>query len=150
MKILRIDMDQGKVTFEDLPEQWKLIGGRGLIAKIMNNEVPPDADPLGPKNKLIIAGGPLAGTAAPQLGRTSVGGKSPLTLGIKESNAGGKAAQNLDRLGIRSVVVEGAAKEGKLYLLKISRDEAVLVPADEYRGMKNYRLVSELYNKYHK
>ena len=150
MKILRVDMEQGKITFEDLPEQWKLIGGRGLIAKIMNNEVPPDADPLGPKNKLIIAGGPLAGTMAPQLGRISVGGKSPLTLGIKESNAGGKAAQNLDRLAIRSVVVEGAAKEGKLYLLKISRDEAVLVPADEYRGMKNYRLVSELYNKYHK
>ncbi|UCF73452.1 MAG: iron-containing alcohol dehydrogenase, partial [Deltaproteobacteria bacterium] len=150
MRILRVDMEQGKVTFEDLPEQWKLIGGRDLIAKIMNKEVPPDSDPLGPKNKLIIGGGPLAGTMAPQLGRISVGGKSPLTLGIKESNAGGKAAQNLDRLGIRSIVVEGAAQEGKLYLLKISKDEAILVPADEYKGMKNYRLVNELHTKYDK
>lgn len=150
MRILRVDMEQGKVTFEDLPEQWKLIGGRDLIAKIMNKEVPPDSDPLGPKNKLIIGGGPLAGTMAPQLGRISVGGKSPLTLGIKESNAGGNAAQKLDKLGIRSIVVEGAAQEGKLYVLKISKDEAILVPADEYKGMKNYRLVNELHTKYDK
>jgi len=85
---------------------------------------------------------------APQLGRISVGGKSPLTLGIKEANAGGPAAQKLDRLSIRAIVVEGIAESGKFYLLKISKDEAVLVPADEYKGMKNYKLVEELYKKY--
>jgi len=148
VKILRLDMEQEKATFEDLPEQWKLVGGRGLIAKIMNKEVPPDTDPLGPKNKLIIAGGPLAGTIAPQLGRISVGGKSPLTLGIKESNAGGPAAQKLDKLGIRAIVVQGVPKEAKFYCLKISKNEVTLVPADDYAGMKNYRLVRELYNKY--
>ena len=77
MRILRVNMGQKKVTYEDLPEEWKLIGGSGLIAKIMNKEVPPDADALGAENKLIIAGGPLAGTLAPQLGRVSVGAKSP-------------------------------------------------------------------------
>lgn len=148
MRLLRVSMSQLKVAYEELTEEWRLIGGRGLIAKIMNKEVPPDADPLGAKNKLIIAGGPLAGTMAPQLGRVSVGGKSPLTLGIKEANAGGPAAQKLDKLGIRAIVVEGVAEEGKLYCLKISKDEAVLVPSDEYKGMKNYRLVKELYNKY--
>jgi aldehyde:ferredoxin oxidoreductase len=61
----------------------------------MNKEVPPDADPLVPRNKLIIAGGPLAGTIAPQLGRISVDAKSPLTFGIKEANSGGPAAQKL-------------------------------------------------------
>jgi aldehyde:ferredoxin oxidoreductase len=92
MEILRVDMSRLKVTYEELPEEWKLIGGRGLIAEIMSREVPPDADPLGAKNKLIIAGGPLAGTIAPQLGRVSVGGKSPLTLGIKEANSCGSSA----------------------------------------------------------
>jgi len=114
----------------------------------MNKEVPPDTDPLSPQNKLIIAGGPLAGTIAPQLGRISVGSKSPLTLGIKEANAGGPAAQKLDKLGIRAIVVEGAAKEGKWYCLKIDKNEASLVPADEYQGMKNYQLAEELYKKY--
>ena len=142
MKILRVDMNRERISSEDLPEQWKLIGGSGLIAKVMNREVPPDADPLGPENKLIIACGPLAGTIAPQLGRISVGAKSPLTLGIKEANSGGPAAQKLDRLGIRSIILEGAPEQGKLYCPKISNEEAVLVPADEYRGMKTYELVS--------
>ena len=98
-------------------------------------------------NKLIFAVGPLAGTIAPQLGRISVGGKSPLTLGIKEANAGGPAAQKLDRLDIRAIIVEGIAPEGYLYCLKISKDEATLLPADDYKCMKNYRLVEELFRK---
>ncbi len=148
MKILRVNMSELKVTYEDLPEEWKLIGGRGLIAKIMNKEVSPDVDPLGPDNKLIIAAGPLAGTMGPQLGRTSVGGKSPLTLGIKEANSGGPAAQKLDKLGVRAIVIEGAPKEDKLYLLKINKDGASLEPADEYRGMKNYPLNEALKKKF--
>lgn len=143
-------MSQLKTAFEELPQEWQFIGGRGLIAKILNREVSPDTDPLSAGNRLIIAGGPLAGTMAPQLGRISVGGKSPLTLGIKEANAGGPAAQKLDRLGIRAIVVEGAAPEGKLYCLSISSKGAVLVPADDYKGMKNYQLVKELYKKYDK
>lgn len=148
MKILRVNMKELKAVYEELPSEWKLLGGRGLSAKIMNKEVLPDADPLGPANKLIIAGGPLAGTMAPQLGRVSVGGKSPLTLGIKEANAGGPAAQKLDRLGIRAIIVERIPEDGKLYCLKISRDETVLVPADSYKGMKNYELVKKLQKKY--
>ena len=88
MKILRVDMGKLDIVYEELPEEWQLIGGRGLVAKIMNKEVPADIQPLGDKNKLIIAGGPLAGTIAPQLGRISIGGKSPLTLGIKEKEDG--------------------------------------------------------------
>ena len=107
MKILRVNMTTLKTSFEALPEAWKMIGGKGLIAKIMNREVPPGVDPLGPENKLIFACGPLAGTLAPQLGRLSAGAKSPLTQGIKEANVGGPAGQKMDRLGIRAVVVEG-------------------------------------------
>ena len=97
MKLLRVDMRNENTVATDLPEEWLAIGGSGLIAKIMNNEVPPQADPLGPDNTLIIACGPLAGTRAPQLGRISVGAKSPLTFGIKEANAGGPAGQYKDR-----------------------------------------------------
>jgi len=146
--ILRVNMSQLKVAYEELPEEWQLIGGRGLVARIMNKEVPSDADPLGAKNKLIIAVGPLAGTLAPQLGRISVGGKSPLTLGIKESNAGGPAAQKLDKLGFRAIIVEDIPEAGRWYLLKIASDGAVLLPADEYRGLKNYQLVDKLYQRY--
>jgi len=150
LKIVRVHMSDAKVNIETLPEEYTIIGGRGLIAQIMNNEVAPDVDPLGPKNKLIIAAGPLAGTMAPQLGRICLGCKSPLTLGIKKSNVGGPAAQKLDRLGIRAIVVEGTPIDGQWYILKISKDGGSLEPAANYRGMKNYHLADELHKKYGK
>ncbi len=150
MKLLHVDMENKNTTIKELPKKWLAIGGSGLIAKIMNEEVPSDTDPLGPDNKLIIACGPLAGTRAPQLGRISVGAKSPLTLGIKEANAGGPAGQQMDRLGFRAIVVENAAAEGKTFYLRISKKGAALVPADELRGMKNYALVRRLHSKYGK
>jgi aldehyde:ferredoxin oxidoreductase len=141
-------MNRLRIAYEDLPDDWILFGGRGLIAKIMNREVPPDVDPLGADNKLIVAGGPLAGTLAPQLGRISVGAKSPLTLGIKEANAGGPAAQKLDKLNIRALVIEGSPNKGCHFCLKISNDDVALVPADNYIGLKTYPLVEKLYQKY--
>lgn len=148
MKILRVSMDDQKVVFENLPKEWTYLGGSALIAKILNKEVPPSCGPLGKENKLIVACGPLAGTRAPQLGRVSVGAKSPLTQGIKEANSGGPAGQYLDRLGLRAIIFEGASKDGQLYCLKIDKDQAELVSAGEYRGMKNYELVSALHQKY--
>lgn len=146
MKVLRVNMHSLTINTENLPQEWSAIGGSGLIAKIMNAEVPPDADPLGPQNKLLIACGPLAGTLAPQLGRVSVGAKSPLTYGIKEANSGGPAAQYLDRLGFRAIVVENAATQGGLFYLKITKDGADLLPADKFRGLKNYALVEQLHS----
>ena len=148
MKILRINIKDEKITFENLKEEWRSIGGSAFIAKIMNREVLPTADPLGPENLFIVSAGPLAGTGAPQLGRVSVGAKSPLTLGIKEANSGGPAAQILDRLGIRAIIVHGGARDKRLCCLSISKDKATLIPADEYRGLKNYELVNKLRKQY--
>ena len=149
LKILRVNMTQGTVRYEALPEKLRFIGGRGLIARMLNREVNPGCDPFGQENKLIFAAGPLAGTLAPQFGRLSVGAKSPLTLGIKETNAGGPAAQKLDRLGIRAVVVEGRPEPpGTLFTLRITKDGAELIPADSYREMKVFPLVEEIKKKY--
>ncbi len=148
MKILRVRMADERITSETGAEEWRYLGGSALIAKIMNSECSPLADPLGPENPLIVACGPLAGTKAPQLGRISLGAKSPLTLGIKEANAGGPAGQILDRLGIRAIVVQGTPRDNRLFSLLISRDRAELIPADEYRGLKNYELVAALHKTY--
>ncbi|MRR18067.1 MAG: iron-containing alcohol dehydrogenase [Deltaproteobacteria bacterium] len=148
MKILRVSMNNHRIAFEDLPTNWAYLGGSALIAKILNKEVPPSCDPLGRENKLVVACGPLAGTRAPQLGRVSVGAKSPLTQGIKEANSGGPAGQYLDRLGLRAIILEQAPDDGKLYTLFITKDKAELISAEEFRGLKNYDLVSALHKKY--
>ncbi|MFZ0929980.1 MAG: iron-containing alcohol dehydrogenase [Syntrophobacteraceae bacterium] len=148
MNILRVRMDEKRTTLEDLPADCKHLGGSALIARILAREVPPETDPLGPGNHLIIAAGPLAGTRAPQLGRISVGAKSPLTLGIKEANSGGPAAQILDRLGIRAVVVMGAPAADDLYCLYIGKDKAELIPSNQYHAMKNYALAQVLHERF--
>ena len=115
-----------------------------MSATILNEEMPPSADPLSEDATLVLAAGPLAGAMVPSSGRISVGGKSPLTMGIKEANGGGPAAQKLDRLGIRAVVVEGAPKHQGLYVLKISAQGITLKAVDAYKGMKTYELASKL------
>lgn len=148
MKILRVNTTNLETRYEDLPTDWKILGGRGLSAKIMRAEVPPQTDPLGPEAKLVIASGALAGTLAPSCGRTSVGGKSPLTQGIKEANAGGPVGQDLDKLGIRAIVLEGQPKDDKLYILSISKDGALLKDGETYRGLKTYALADTLRKEY--
>ena len=71
------------------------VGRAGAHVAIVADEVEPTCHPLGPNNKVVIAPGWVAGTSAPSSGRTSFGGKSPLTGGIKESNAGGMSGQKM-------------------------------------------------------
>ena len=63
-------------------------------------------DPLGKNNKIIFAPGLLVGHMLSSCDRISVGGKSPLTRGVKESNAGGRTGLHLARLGIKALILE--------------------------------------------
>jgi aldehyde:ferredoxin oxidoreductase len=105
-------------------------------------EVPPQCDPLGPKNKLILAPGLLGGTNLSSSGRLSIGGKSPLTNGVKEANCGGSGGADLARLGAKALVVEGKPATGKLYQLYLSATKAELLPADKWRGLGTYATVA--------
>lgn len=144
MKILRVNMKNLSTSIEDLPKGWEAIGGRGFTSRILDKEVSPGVDPLGPENKFIIATGPLAGTLAPSCGRISVGGKSPLTLGIKEANAGGPSGQKLDKLGFRGIIVEGKSTDNTFHVLVITKEGTKFVSADPYLGMMNYDLADKL------
>ncbi len=148
MKILRVNLTDKTTSTEELPEAWKLLGGRGLTSRIISQEVSPGADPLGPEAKLVIASGPLAGTLAPSCGRLSVGGKSPLTRGIKEANAGGPAGQKMDKLGVRAIVLEGKAEDGGLYLLKMDKEGAVIEDAASYKGLNTYETAAKARAEY--
>lgn len=106
-RILRVNMTNRTATFEEVPEKYKERAGRWLTSSIVASEVPPTCHPLGPKNKLVISAGLTSGTSSPTSARVSIGGKSPLTGTIKESNAGTAFAHMLARLRIKSIVVEG-------------------------------------------
>ncbi|MCF8128190.1 MAG: aldehyde ferredoxin oxidoreductase [Deltaproteobacteria bacterium] len=145
MTILKLDMSKKQIVKEAFPKD-KLVGGRAMIDDLLTQYGSPTAHPLAPEAPFIAAPGLLAGTAAPQSGRMSFGGKSPLTGGIKEANSGGTAGDKLGRLGIRAIMVQG--KSDQWQVLKITGEETVLEPAGNIVGMENYGACEKLRQRY--
>ncbi len=143
-KVLRVDMSALRVHTEEAPEEYRLLGGRALSSHIVALEVPPACHPLSAHNRLVLAPGLLGGTAATTSGRTSVGAKSPLTSGCKESNVGGLVGHKLARLGVKALIIEGSPPDGRLHLLRIDDQGARLEPADDLAGLGNYDTVHRL------
>ncbi|MEW6670645.1 MAG: aldehyde ferredoxin oxidoreductase C-terminal domain-containing protein [Thermodesulfobacteriota bacterium] len=132
-KILRVNTRSGDIRFEDCPPEALCLGGRSLIAHLMLKEVEPTCDALGRSNKLILASGLLGNTNVTTAGRYSVGGKSPLTGGVKEASVGGSAGKKMARLGFKAVVLEDAPDNRETRVLIITKDKAELVAASEYK-----------------
>jgi aldehyde:ferredoxin oxidoreductase len=133
-KILRVDLNKGTCTSEPLNMEWakKYLGQRGLATKYFTEEVDPKVDPLSPKNKLIMATGPLTGTCASTAGRYSVITKGALTGAIACSNSGGFFGNEMKNAGWDMIIFEGKAKK-PVYLL-VQNDEAELLDASDYWG----------------
>ncbi|MDJ0782122.1 MAG: aldehyde ferredoxin oxidoreductase C-terminal domain-containing protein [Desulfosarcinaceae bacterium] len=145
MKFIHVNMTSGAIAETPVPEKYQVLGGRGLTSIMINDRVPAGCDPLGEDNLLIFAPGYLSGTPLVNTGRLSIGAKSPLTGGIKESNVGGAMASALARLGIRAIIIEGKAPEDAWHHLVIDRaGSASLVDARDCHRMGNYALVERL------
>jgi aldehyde:ferredoxin oxidoreductase len=112
--------------------EWaaQYLGQRGLASKYLAEEMDPKADPLSPENRLIIATGPLTGTAAPTGGRYSVITKGALTGAIACSNSGGYFGGELKLAGWDMIIFEGKAP--KPVYLWIADDHAELRDAEGF------------------
>jgi aldehyde:ferredoxin oxidoreductase len=145
--LIRVHMTYGRITIEPFPfSPDKLVGGRAIIDYWMTEYISPTVHPLSEGNQFIIAPGLLAGTSAPSSGRLSVGGKSPLTGGIKEANVGGTAGHKLGRLGVQAIIVEGRAKDWQI--LKLDAKGAFLEAAGDIMGLDNYDACERLRQRY--
>jgi aldehyde:ferredoxin oxidoreductase len=120
-----------------------------LLAQILVDEVPATCDPLGSHNKLIFAPGLLVGHMLSSCDRISVGGKSPLTGGVKESNAGGSTGLQLTHLGIKALIVEGRPSTLPGWqILRLSAQGAVFEPANELIGLGVYETGRRLIERF--
>jgi aldehyde:ferredoxin oxidoreductase len=110
-KILRINLSTRCHSVDKPSEDFYRhnVGGRGIIIHTLLNEISPGIDPLGAKNKLIFALGPLTGSHLPGSGRNSIGAKSPLTGGFGEAEAGGFWGSELKRSGYDAIIIEGVS-----------------------------------------
>ena len=149
-KILRINMGAAGGPQQSIEKagEFAALGGRATTSTIVAREVPPDCHPLSDENKLVIAPGMLSGTVGAMSGRISVGCKSPLTGGIKESNAGGQAAQVLARLGYAAIVIEGKPATDDLYKIHIDKNKVTISVDNSLKLLDNYPLIEKLRQEY--
>ena len=133
-KVIRVNLSQAAVKVEDLDISMakKFIGARGLGAKILFDEVDPKTDALSPKNKVIIAAGPMTGSQFPTGGRYMVVTKSPLTNGIGFANSGGFWGAEFKKTGHDAIVLEEASDK-PVYLF-IEDDKIEILDASEIWG----------------
>jgi aldehyde:ferredoxin oxidoreductase len=143
VNLLHIDLSKQTARLEERSDEW--IGGRRLTSELVAAQVDPGCDPLSADNVLVWATGPLAGWRISCGDRLSLGGKSPLTGGIKESNSGGEVAGTLAALDLRALVVSGAFPAPTPGLLVVDGPEQVrFLPADDYWGLRIEALADRL------
>jgi aldehyde:ferredoxin oxidoreductase len=148
-KICRVDMTKCDVRWADLPESYVRFGGRGLIAKIMLSESNPLCEPMGKKALLIFATGLVAGTTVPTGNRISVGGKSPLTGGIKESNSGGITALRMSQLRLRAIVITGQARKDEgPFVLHLAENKSEIISMSDLKYLGVYETATILKQRF--
>lgn len=144
-RIVRVDMTTLSARTEPLSEDDFYLGGRAFISNWLLEKVEPECDPLGDLNAVVISCGPLAGSLISGANRLSIGGKSPLTHGAKETNAGGVAALHMGKMGIRAIVIEGRPRcNGQSFVLRITQRQATIERCDTLRGLEVYETAREL------
>lgn len=148
MEIWRANVKDLNYSISEVPDSWEKLGGRGLIAKILLDEVNPLCAPLQKKNKLVFAPGLLTGHMVSSCDRISIGGKSPLTGGIKEANAGGTTALKMTYLGIKSLILEGCSRNNNLWVLHINKQGIHYEKANDLRGLGVYTAAKKLLGRY--
>jgi aldehyde:ferredoxin oxidoreductase len=132
--IVRVNTRTRKIVKEEVTKEQVRWGGRLLIAHLLNREVPPTCEPTGRYNKLILALGLLGDTNISTVGQLSIGGKSPLTGGVKESNVGGFAGKRMARLGIKAIIIEDTPQQETCSVLVVSAGKIELVEFPELKG----------------
>ncbi|MDD2695147.1 MAG: aldehyde ferredoxin oxidoreductase C-terminal domain-containing protein [Anaerolineales bacterium] len=148
MHIWRVNLHTRELAIQPVPPAWERLGGRGLSARILLDEVAPTCDPLGASNKLVFAPGLLVGHMLSSCDRISIGAKSPLTGGIKEANAGGSTGLKLAHMGIKALILEGAPEGPGEWVLTLSMDGARFEPAGDLAGLGVYAAASKLLERY--
>ena len=135
-KRLVVDLTNMEIRSEKPDEVWyrKYLGGMGSVAYHLLNTVGAHADPLGPNNVLVMSTGVITGAPFSGSGRNAVGGKSPLTGGFGEAEAGGFWNAELKHAGFDEIVFTGKASEP--VWLWINEGEAELMDGSSLWGLE--------------
>lgn len=141
---LRVVLNEGKVIFEPIGEEvlHRFIGGRGINDWVLYNEVPADAEPLGPDNIACFGCGPLTGTIMPMNSRCHVSTIGPHNGMLGDGNGGSLFPYRMKQSGIDQIVITGQS-ESPVYLW-IDDGEAQLLDAASLWGLDTWQCTDAL------
>lgn len=141
-RVLYVDLSRRRFWVADRPDLFEDgLGGAGVAIRLLEEECPPGADPLGPENPIIFAVGPLVGLF-PIASKTVAMFKSPHTGNLGESHAGGRSAVALRMAGYGAVVLRGASPT-PVYLV-IDGDEVYFRDASALWGLRSSATVGRV------
>ncbi|MBI3457574.1 MAG: hypothetical protein HY002_17480 [Candidatus Rokubacteria bacterium] len=133
-RFLRVDLGSGRIWTQPwTPEEMRYyLGGVGIGAKILWEEVPPEAGWDHPENRLVLATGPFAGLPIWGTGGLTVVTRGALTNGATSTQANGFFGANLKFSGYDAIILQGQSPRW-VYLL-IQDDQVELREAAHLLG----------------
>jgi aldehyde:ferredoxin oxidoreductase len=145
-KILRVDLSSEKISEEtpDAETLRKYVGGTGMGAKYLYEEVPPGVEWSDAGNRIMFFSGPLNGTRVNGTGTFSIVTRGPMTNLAAATQANGYFGAFLKFAGLDGIIVQGKA-EGLRYLY-VHDGTAELRDAAHLRG-KDTRETQDIIKK---
>ena len=131
-RLLHVDLSAGTSRAEEIPGEMlrAYLGGRGVGVRLLRDAH--RLDPFDPGMPIVLAVGPLCGTAAPTAARLAVVSRSPLTGTVTDCSAGGRFAHRLKAAGFDAVRVAG--KSPRPVALAVTPAGGEIVPAETLWG----------------
>ncbi|MCL2814104.1 MAG: aldehyde:ferredoxin oxidoreductase [Oscillospiraceae bacterium] len=120
IRVLYVNLQTQKINIEDRADLKKYLGGVGVAAKLLEENMHPELPPLDPAQPIVFANGALT-TIYPVITKTVAMFISPLTGELGESYAGGRMAMSMFLAGYDAVVIHGKAAK-PTYLAITSND----------------------------
>ena len=145
-KVIRVNLTNEEINIESYEEKlWRqYLGGSGLGAKLLYDEVDGNVEPLSPENKIYFLTGPFCGSSIPTSGRHASVTKSPLTGAFAESDVGGCWGYELKNAGYDGIILEGRA-EKPVYIY--INDEEISIKNAEHLWGKSTHEADEMIKK---
>jgi aldehyde:ferredoxin oxidoreductase len=134
-RVLTVDLARRSFRVDERPDLFEQgLGGTGVAIRLLEEECPQGADPLGPENPIVLAVGPLEGFF-PLASKTVAMFKSPHTGNLGESHAGGRSAVAIRMAGYGAIVIRGASLT-PVYLV-VDGDRVYFRDASALWGMRS-------------
>lgn len=116
INVLYIDLTREDYHYEKRRDLFKYIGGSGVAAKLLDENIKPDLEPFHPDQPIVFAIGPLS-FIMPLCTKVVAAFYSPHTREYGESHAGGRLAMALRFNGVDALVITGKAKHPEYLVL---------------------------------